>query len=316
LVAALPAQLRQGDMAMLGNLHRRVGDDDATRPSTGTDAASLDRRAWGRIVYTDLDIRQDGTVNPQSSGHLNGLQAGIDLWSDRAWRAGLYVGYLEGGADVTGNARGVFGRVGYNDLQSRYLGGYATWTDALGRYADAVLQAGDHRYGVHPDLNANVSGNASSWTASVEVGQPFRLAEGWTIEPQAQLAYQKSSVDDLLLSGALVQQQTDAGWIGRLGVRVKGDMMTGMRRLQPYGRANLYYAGSGTDVARFISPAAITDIATRTGFTSAEVAAGLTLTLNASTSLYAEVGHVFDVSGQARVRSSVQGSVGGRIRWN
>jgi len=316
LAAALPAQLRQGDMAMLANLHRRVGDDDATRPSMDSDAALLDRRAWARVVYSDLNIRQDGTVNPQSSGYLNGLQAGVDLWSDAAWRAGLYVGYLQGGADVKGDARGVFGRVGFNDLQSRYLGGYATWTDTLGRYADAVLQAGDHRYSVRPDLNADVSGKAGSWTASVEVGQPFRLTEGWTIEPQAQLAYQKSSVDDLQLSGALVQQQTDAGWIGRLGVRVKGDMMTGAGRLQPYGRANLYYAGSGTDVARFVSQAAITDIASRTGYTSAELAVGMTLALNATTSLYGEVGHVFDVSGDARVRSSVQGSLGMRLRWN
>ncbi|MEJ8824062.1 autotransporter outer membrane beta-barrel domain-containing protein [Variovorax humicola] len=316
LVAALPAQLRQGDLAMLANLHRRVGDDDAAQLATGASPASLDRRAWARAVYTDLNIRQEGTVSPHSDGYLGGLQAGVDLLSSASWRAGVYVGYLEGGADVTGNARGVVGRVGYNDLQSRYLGGYATWTDANGRYADAVLQAGDHRYGVRPDLNPNASGKASSLTASIETGQPFALSDGWTIEPQAQLAYQKSSFDDLWLSGARVQQKTDSGWIGRLGLRVKGDMMTTAGRLQPYGRANLYYASSGTDVARFISPAAITDIASRTGYTSAELAAGLTLAVNATASLYAEVGRVFDISGDVRVSSSVQGSVGMRLRWN
>jgi outer membrane autotransporter protein len=224
--------------------------------------------------------------------------------------------YLQGGADVTGNARGVVGRVGYNDLQSRYLGGYATWTDTYGRYADFVLQGGSHRYNVRPDLNPEVSGKADSLTASLEAGQPFALAEGWTIEPQAQLAYQKGNFDDLRLGGALVQQQSDAGWIGRLGVRIKGDMMTSAGRLQPYGRINLYYAGSGTDVARFISPAAITDISSRTGYTSAEIAAGMTLALNESTSLYSELGHVFDISGDARVSSSVQGSLGVRVRWN
>lgn len=179
-----------------------------------------------------------------------------------------------------------------------------------------MLQAGDHRYGVRPDLNPDASGKASSWTASVEVGQPLALNDGWTIEPQAQLAYQKSSVDDLWLSGAQVQQQTDAGWIGRLGVRVKGNMATSAGRLQPYGRVNLYYAGSGTDVARFVSPAAVTDIASRTGYTSAEVAGGVTLALNETTSLYAELGHLFDVSGDARVRSSVMGSLGVRVRLN
>ncbi|QVQ29905.1 autotransporter domain-containing protein [Achromobacter deleyi] len=225
------------------------------------------------------------------------------------------MGQLEGNVDVMGNARGVSGKVGYNDLRSRYLGGYATWADASGRYADLVLQGGDHRYSVRPEANPSVSGKARSWVASVEVGQPFALTERWTIETQAQLAYQKSSIDDLELSGAVVQQKTNGGWIGRLGVRVKGDMMTSAGRLLPYGRVNLYYAGSGTDVARFISPAAVTDIASRSGYTSIEIAGGATLALNSRTSLYAEMGHVFDVSGGARVQSSILGSLGVRVRF-
>jgi outer membrane autotransporter protein len=316
MISALSSQTRQGDLAMLGNLHRRVGDDDVTRMAAEAATPSqLDRRVWGRAIYTDLNIHQQGTVLPGSDGSLSGLQAGIDLWSDPTWRAGLYVGYLQGGADVSGIARGVVGRVGHNTLQSRYLGGYATWTDTNGRYTDIVLQGGSYRYDVHPDLNPEVSGKGSSLTASLEAGQPFALAEGWTIEPQAQLAYQKSRFDDLRLSGAWVQQEPDAGWIARLGVRIKGDAMTSAGRLQPYGRLNLYYAGSGTDVARFISPAVVTGISSSTGYTSAEIAAGMTLGLNPSTSLYGEVGRVFDVSGDARVRSSVQGSVGIRVRW-
>ncbi|MGJ7510742.1 autotransporter outer membrane beta-barrel domain-containing protein [Variovorax sp. GT1P44] len=316
MVSALASQSRQGDAAMLGNLHLRMGDDDATRAASGVTPNQLDRRAWGRAIYTDVDIRQQGIAQSQSSGSLSGFQAGMDLWSDSSWRAGLYAGYLEGGVDVTGNAHGEIGPVGSNRLKSRYLGGYATWTDANGCYADIVLQGGSHRYELRPDLNPQVSGKGSSLTASIEVGRPFAIAEGWTIEPQAQLGYQKSTFDDLQLGGALVQQQTDAGLIGRLGVRVKGDMMTGVGRLQPYGRVNLYYAGSGTDVARFVTPAAVTEIPTGTGHTSAEVAAGMTLALNSTTSLYGEVGHIFDVSGNARVRSSVQGSLGVRVRWD
>ncbi|MGJ7509585.1 autotransporter-associated beta strand repeat-containing protein [Variovorax sp. GT1P44] len=316
MVAALSSQSRQGDAAMLGNLHRRMGDDDVTREATGATPNQLDRRAWGRAVYTDVDVRQQGIAQAGSNGSLSGFQAGMDLWSDPSWRAGLYAGLLQGGVDVSGNAHGEIGHVGSNRLQSRYLGGYATWTDRYGRYADIVLQGGSHRYDLRPDGNPQVSGKGSSLTASVEAGQPFAIAEGWTIEPQAQLGYQKSSFDDLQLGGALVQQQIDAGWFGRLGVRVKGDMMTSVGRLQPYGRLNLYFAGSGTDVARFVSPAAVTEVPTRTGYTSAEVAAGMTLALNPSTSLYGEVGRVFDVSGNARVRSSVQGTVGIRVRWD
>lgn len=316
LFAALPAQLRQADLSMLGNLHRRVGDETSPAVAAGEAGnANGGRQAWARAVYSDLDIRQDGIAAAQSKGHVSGLQAGTDLLASGNWRAGLYVGYLDGSADVSGNARGVLGRVGYNDLQSRYLGGYATWMDASGLYADAVLQGGSHRYNVRPDGNPSTSGKSSSATASIETGKPFALAEGWSIEPQAQLAYQHGSFDDVLISGARVQQDADGGWIGRLGVRVKGDIATRAGRLQPYGRFNVYYAGSGTDVATFVSPAASTRIASATGYTSTELAAGMTLALSTTTTLYGEVGHLFNAGGDVKVKSSVQGSLGLRMSW-
>lgn len=322
--AALPAQLRQGDLAMLGNLHRRVGDEpgtaaaDTPTPASASTDSTVERqprRAWARAVYTDLDIRQDGVLAPQSDGHLSGLQAGVDLWTLPQWQLGLYLGYLEGGADVSGNARGVVGRVGYNDLQSRYVGGYATWRDTQARYADAVLQWGDHRYGVHPDTAANASGKANSLTASLEVGQSFPLSGTWRIEPQAQLIYQKGDFDDVGIAGAKVSQSPHSGWIGRLGVRAQGDMGTSAGRLQPYGRFNLYYASSGSDVLGFINPAAVTSLASAAGYTTAELAAGATLALSPAVSVYGELGRLFDIGGDARVKSSIQGSLGMKIRW-
>jgi outer membrane autotransporter protein len=305
LFAALPAQLRQGDLAMIGNLHRRVGDE----------AATDGRQAWARAVYTDLDIRQGGTAAPQSQGHLAGVQAGTDLLVSGNWRAGLYVGTLDGGADVSGNARGVFGPVGNNDLQSRYLGAYATWLGADGWYADGVLQAGSHRYTVRPDGNPNAQGKARSVTASIEGGKAFALTERWTIEPQAQLIHQQASFDDVLISGARVRQDAHDGWIGRIGVRVKGDIATGAGRLQPYARLNLYRASSGSDVATFVGPAASTPIASASGYTTTEVAGGFTLALTPTTMLYGELGRLFSSGGDARVKSSVQGSLGVRVSW-
>ncbi|MDM0104149.1 autotransporter outer membrane beta-barrel domain-containing protein [Variovorax sp. J22R24] len=306
LFAALPAQLRQTDLAMLGNLHRRVGDEESAHAS---------RQAWARAIYGDLDIRQDGTASAQSKGHVSGLQAGTDLLATGNWRAGVYVGYLDGSADVSGNARGTLGRVGYNDLQSRYLAGYATWMDASGVYADAVLQSGSHRYTVRPDGNPSASGKPNSTTASIEAGKAFALADGWAVEPQAQLAYQRSSFDDVLIGGARVQQDADGGWIGRLGARIKGDIATRAGRLQPYGRFNVYYAGSGTDVATFVGPAASTRIASSTGYTSTEVAAGMTLALTPVVTLYGEAGRLFNAGGDVKVKSSVQGSLGMRVSW-
>jgi outer membrane autotransporter protein len=311
LFAALPAQLRQADLAMLGNLHRRIGDEDA--PVAGNGRAS--RRAWARAVYSDLHIRQDGIADAHSRGHVSGLQAGTDLLASGNWRAGLYLGFLDGSADVSGNARGTFGRVGSSDLRSRYLGAYATWMDASGLYADAVLQGGSHRYTVRPDGNPGAAGKGDSFTASIETGKSFALSERWTVEPQAQLIYRRAHFDAVSIAGAVVRQDTDAGWISRVGVRIKGDFATGAGRLQPYARVNLYRAGAGADIAEFVGPAGSTRFASASGYSAAEVAGGFTLALTPAASLYGELGRAFAIGGDARVKSSVQGSVGVKLRW-
>ena len=313
LYAVVPEQFREFDFAMLGNLHQRVGDERAAS-SSGT--AWGNRQGWGRIISMDRDIAQQGTVNPSSNGRLNGFQAGTDLWANPNWRTGLYAGQLEGDMDVNGFARGVVNyAAGRNDLRSQYLGAYATWSQPGGTYVDGVLQAGRHRYTAYPAQGQASSGKGDSLVASIEVGQGFAIAPRWVLEPQLQLAYQHLSLDDTAISGATIQQDVDGGWIARAGVRVKGAFDAGPGMLQPYARANLYKRSSGTDVTRFIGPAASTDIVSRTGGTSSELALGATWQLGQATSLYGELGKLWDLSGDARTSSGVSGSVGVKVLW-
>ncbi|CAN7458784.1 autotransporter outer membrane beta-barrel domain-containing protein [Variovorax sp. LjRoot290] len=313
LFAAAPALMRQADMGMLANLHQRVGDDEVK--GAGTADGRRDRRAWGRLLSIDPELRQSGTAGATSQGHLSGFQAGTDLFAGAGWRAGLYVGQLDGDARTSGFARGEWGPVGSNDLRSRYLGAYGTWTGESGLYTDVVLQGGRHRYTVRPLGNASSSGEGSSLAASLELGKPFALGDsGWKIEPQVQLVRQHMKVDDTAISGALVQQDLHDGWIVRAGVRIKGELRTSIWTLQPYGRFNVYRASNGKDITRFIGPAAATDIAARTGYTSTELAGGFTVALSPATSVYGEIGKLF-ASGTYKVRSGVQGSAGVSVRW-
>ena len=165
--------------------------------ASGAPTPDGDRRAWVRLVGSDLDIRQRGAVAPQANGHMSGFQTGVDLWAGGDWRAGLYVGQLDGQVDVSGLARGAAGPIGSCDLHSQFLGGYATYAGAGGFYANAVLQAGRHRYTASPDFNLPVSGKGRGLLASLEVGQAFVAGERWTIEPQLQLAHQHLSLDEL-----------------------------------------------------------------------------------------------------------------------
>jgi outer membrane autotransporter protein len=320
LLAALPAQLRQGNLAMLGNMRLRVGDDDVKRAAVdaNTNAPSGgDRRAWGRVITTDLDIQQTGEVSPHSKGRLSGFQAGTDLLAMPNWRAGLYVGQLDGNVRASGSAGGVANqRVGANDLRSQYLGAYGTYTSDDGFYADTVLQAGRHRYTVQPLSNGGAAGKGSSLLASIEAGQSFALgADGWRIEPQLQLVHQRMSLDDAMLPGVRVQQHAGNGWIVRAGVRVKGEVAMGVGTLQPYGRFNVYKSSKGADIARFVNPAATTSISSATGSTSTELAGGFTLALDATTSLYGEVGKLWSSGGDAKVKSGINASAGVRVRW-
>jgi outer membrane autotransporter protein len=311
LLSALPAQLRQADLAMLGDWHKRMGDDSAQS------ATGQGRRAWGRVLRTDPTIRQQGTVSPESRGHMTGFQAGLDLYADQNVRAGLYVGQLEGDMSTTGFASGVEHKyVGFNTLRSRYLGLYGTWQDASGLYVDAVLQGADYRSVLHTAEDCSeATTKGSGWLASLEVGKPYALNHQWQVEPQAQIIYRQMSLDDTALSSTTVQNQAANDWMLRLGARVKGSFATSVGHLQPYGRINFYKASNSTDVTRFITPAATTGISARTGYMATELAAGASLQLSPRTSIYGELGKLWSSGGDSRVNSGVQASIGVKVLW-
>lgn len=315
LLSALPAQLRQADMAMLGDLRKRMGDD-GTQATTSSDTGAS-RRVWGRILRTDPKISQQGTVSPESSGHLTGFQAGLDLYADQSVKAGIYVGQLEGDMSVKGFASGVDRKyVGFNNLRTRYLGVYGTWQDQSGLYADAVLQGADYRSDLRTagdTTQARTKG--SGWLTSLEMGKPFALSQNWQIEPQAQIIYRKLSIDDTALSLATVKNQADDDWTVRLGARIKGNFTTGAGVLLPYGRINVYKASNTTDIASFAAPGGSTDIKAKGGYTATEMAAGASLQINNRTSVYGELGKLWANSGDSRVKSGVQASIGVKVQW-
>ena len=323
LVSALPAQLRQADAAMLGDLHKRMGDDNVTgtaASNTVSTDAGFGRRAWGRILRTDPTISQQGTVSPQSSGHLTGFQAGLDLYTSQNFKGGFYVGQLQGDMSVTGFAGGLDSKhVGFNTLTSRYLGLYGTWKADTGLYVDAVLQGADYRSNLHTTDGTGAGGSSSTKgrgvLASLELGQAFALGGHWQIEPQAQISYRTISLNDSNMSLAQVKNNADSDWTLRLGARIKGSFATSVGQFQPYGRINVYKASNTTDVASFIVPSATTQIKAKGGYTATELAAGASLQLNKSTSVYGELGKLWANGGDSRVKSGVQASVGVRVQW-
>lgn len=328
LYAALPNLVRQGDLAMLGNLHRRVGDDDlglspellAGQP-VPSGWGGEGRRAWGRVFGGNTDVQQSSNaVATQTHSSVGGFQTGVDLYAGHDWNAGLYTGMLNQDAQVNGLPAAGLLPSGRAKQHAYYLGSYATYANSDRFYTDLVLQYG--QYDISPTAagavassSQGVSGN--SVAASVELGQAFMLGSGsqWTLEPQAQLIFQRATMSGTAIEGASVLQDPGHAVIGRLGVRLKGDFATAFGRLQPYGRVNLWHGFSGHDTTRFAGPAATTAVESAFGYTAVEAAAGFTLKLTPTTSVYGEIGRTFKTShGDAQLKSSVQGSVG--VKWN
>lgn len=242
VLTVIPALAQRLGLDMLGNYHDRQGEDyadwlprSAAQSGVPSDGHNGRKTAmWARVFGSDgkTDYRRS-TVTQQGQGFARygaaydyetiAFQMGYDLLratNDSGTRniAGLYggIGEVEARVDsVYGN--GASGRVkvdGYN------LGLYFTHKRANGTYIDAVLQA--TRYKSHAWNYSGDQVRTKGWgyAASLEAGVPFTISEGWRLEPQAQIVYQRVKMDDVADSFAVYDYRSgDALW-GRLGLRM------------------------------------------------------------------------------------------------
>ena len=146
--------------------------------------------------------------------------------------------------------------------------------------------------------------------ASFEAGLPIPLPAHLSIEPQAQLIWQHTSIDDLNDGISSVSFHSANGLIGRLGLRLEGKFEGGGAIWEPYLRANLWRYFNGTDEVTF---AGSTVIPPSVPATAAEFGLGIAAHLSARGSVYAAAGYTTNVNGAHQ--SIVEGNVGVRWSW-
>lgn len=318
LLAALPGSLAMGDLAFLGTLHRRVGDDFGTV----ADRFTVPGRIWGRAIYEDGKTRRGGDARPETDGRSYGFQVGVDLFEFGSpqghHNAGLYGGYVDSRWDVAGFASGLENQsVGQLKPDTTYAGFYWTYMADSGFYFDTVVQ--HSWYGGDADVqNGNrATIDGTGVLGSFEVGYGFALTPNWTLEPQVQIVGQGLSLDDLTIPNATVSQRSKGQLTGRVGVRAKGryDMESGS--IQPYARANLWKGFKSTDETVFTGPAegSVTVIETRNASLWGDAGAGLTWAFNNNMAIYGEVNHRFSLDDDQGVRGNSTGaSVGVKLK--
>ncbi|WP_423607244.1 autotransporter outer membrane beta-barrel domain-containing protein [Sphingomonas sp. MS122] len=295
--------------ATLGTFHERRGEQGLLRGGGVLPAT------WGRVFAEASEIGWKGDVAPSFDGDLTGFQIGQDLvgWGEEGGvnaRVGAFVGRTATDGIVRGRALGWNDlTVGHADLKSTSVGGYVTLVGDSGWYVDAV---GMHSWFegetvASAGLGTDVDGRG--WAASLEAGYPIALSGRWTLEPQAQVVWQRITLDDQADMFSPIDFAAGTSWTGRLGLRLQGDYGSEQARLHPYLHASLWQGLSGKQDTRFGAD----PIRTELDRNEAEVGLGLIARFGRSIALHAKGDYGFEVDGPRTRRWS--GTAGLTISW-
>jgi autotransporter-associated beta strand protein len=306
--AAAPGVARELGLVQIDTFHDRQGDQ-ALLNDSGTLPA-----AWGRAWGGHSVLSQNGAVNPQFDGSVYGIQAGQDLYADHSASGqrnhyGLFVGFARATGDVDGFALGMPNlAVGHLAINAYSLGGYWTHIGPSGWYTDAILMGSSLT--VDPvsrdGLNTTTHGNAV--TGSLEGGLPIPLGAGLTLEPQAQLVWQRLALSDFNDGVSSVGFNSGNTFVGRIGARLQGQFDAFAIAWRPYLRASFLRTFGADDKVTFGGG---TVIPGTVGQTAAQLGAGVVGKFSTSGSVFATLGWLTNLGGAHQ--RTVTGDAG--VRW-
>lgn len=310
LYAEAPSVARQLNLQQIDTFHDRQGEQSLL--SGDNKAPAFWARSWG----SHADIHQSGDVNPSFNGTLWGLQLGQDLYTatednGATHHAGVLFGFSRATGDVDGFALAKQGsRVGKLQVNNYNYGAYWTRVAASGWYTDAVLMGSALRLNTNSVNGVNASSSGKAVTGSVETGLPVALGEGLTLEPQAQLVWQRTSLDSLHDGVSEVSWNNGHTWQGRVGARLQWAFEASGVNWKPYLRANVLRSFGQDDETAFDGS---TTIANNIGQTAGQIGAGLVAQVSQNGSLYATTGYLTNLGGERQ--RVVTGNVGVRWSW-
>lgn len=314
--AVAPALAREIGLATLGTFHKRQGDQ-ALLNSYG-----MVPGAWGSLFGQSNDQQWKTTIAglnfnlaPEFDGNIWGLQAGLDLLGrdhgdGSQDRLGLFYSYGQGTGDLIGHTLGRRENPsGSLNIHGNGLGAYWTHIGPTGWYLDTVAIYTWFGGEATSDRGIGIDVGGGAFAASVEGGYPVHLGNGWTIEPQAQLIWQRVDLDDTRDRFSTIDYGATDGFTGRLGARLEANTVVNGIPLQPFVDVNLWHSFDATSPVVFNERAVVTDL----GGTALEVGGGISAQLSKFVSLYGAASFATDLEGGDH--QSYGGNIGLRIRW-
>ncbi|WP_183432103.1 autotransporter outer membrane beta-barrel domain-containing protein [Mesorhizobium sp. RMAD-H1] len=311
-----PAVAQRMGIAAIDKFHSRQGDQSLLN-SYGTVPG-----AWGRLFGQSSDQEwttsisgTDFQLDPKFDGHIWSLQTGLDLFGrdhddGNQDRIGIFYTHTEARGDVIGNTLArLESRSGELEINSDGLGVYWTHIGSTGWYLETVgmLSWLDGDATSELGVGTEISGNAL--LASLEGGYPFALGNGWTLEPQAQLIWQRIDLDDTRDPYSSIDYEASDTLTGRLGARLEGSTTLNGRPAQPFIDINLWHNFSSDYTVEFNDRT----LGTELDGTSLELGGGLSAQLTESVSAYGALHYTTGLDGNDN--EGLGGNIGLRIRW-
>lgn len=311
--SVVPPLLRETSLLSLGTFHERQGDQRLLAGQGGF------RSAWARLIGQSHEQHWEGDARPSFDGDLQGVQAGIDLYAsaDDRYRDqfGVFVGRTRAQGNVNGFAIGWDNvAVGRTRLDDKHVGLYWTRVGNAGGYLDAVVMQSRYDGDARSARGLGVDLRGDGTTASLEVGKPLlRFGQSaWWLEPQAQVIWQRSSLDDSADRVSTIAYDNDTTWTARVGLRLAADYDLAGNGWQPYVKVNYWQTFDGEDRIRFGS----NELTNQQGARALEVGVGLVARFNANVSAFAVADYTRDLESSAqKERKSIEGNIGMRFDW-
>ncbi|HYG05662.1 MAG TPA: autotransporter outer membrane beta-barrel domain-containing protein [Stenotrophomonas sp.] len=219
-------------------MHDRMGEPDFAR---GGDKAPA---IWTRVQRRQLDSNA-GYQQLAIGSDTSLLQVGGELAARNLGGGRLHVGAMAGAGRTDSNVGSR--QSGYRakgKVRGYSAGLYATWfgnaAEQTGLYVDSWLQYGWADNKVNGQYLAQESYKSKSWSASLEGGYSFRLAQterfGLFLEPQAQVIYTDYDARQFAeANGSIVDPSLAGTLVTRAGVRLFGNSGdSANNRVQPF----------------------------------------------------------------------------------
>jgi outer membrane autotransporter protein len=189
------------------NLIKRMGELRLSGDNFTNPAGAQTSPAWLENVWVRSYGQQVNVNSSVAGAGIKDYQYGVDFGLDLAWHPGdgqrLFTGAFLGYGGSERELRTGFANSA--DSDSYYGGLYATWLHESGLYADFVgkVQHFDNHFDARDASHNQTTGDYDNWGLglSLEVGQQFKLKDGWFIEPQFQAGYAHFTGSDYQTGG-------------------------------------------------------------------------------------------------------------------